>query len=62
MDCNHHCNNGGVYIVLGSSSKRVRIGPGFAAAILGILNAVARPVLILLTLPLTVVTLDFFSY
>lgn len=31
-----------------------------AAAILGILNALIRPVLILLTLPLTVVTLGFF--
>lgn len=31
-----------------------------AAAILGILNALVRPVLILLTLPLTVVTLGFF--
>ncbi len=31
-----------------------------AGAILGILNALVRPVLILLTLPLTVVTLGFF--
>ncbi len=31
-----------------------------AAAILGILNALVRPALILLTLPLTVVTLGFF--
>lgn len=31
-----------------------------AAAILGILNALIRPVLIILTLPLTVVTLGFF--
>lgn len=31
-----------------------------AAALLGILNALVRPVLILLTLPLTIVTLGFF--
>jgi putative membrane protein len=31
-----------------------------AAAILGVLNALVRPVLILLTLPLTIVTLGFF--
>lgn len=31
-----------------------------AAAILGILNALVRPLLILLTLPLTLVTLGFF--
>ncbi len=31
-----------------------------AAIILGVLNAVVRPVLIILTLPLTVVTLGFF--
>jgi len=31
-----------------------------AAAILGVLNALVRPILILLTLPLTVVTLGFF--
>jgi putative membrane protein len=31
-----------------------------AAAILGIMNALVRPVLILLTLPLTIVTLGFF--
>ncbi len=31
-----------------------------AAAILGILNAIIRPILILLTLPLTVFTLGFF--
>ena len=32
----------------------------FAAAVLGILNSLVRPVLILLTLPLTVVTLGLF--
>ncbi len=32
----------------------------FAAAVLGILNALVRPLLILLTLPLTIVTLGFF--
>jgi putative membrane protein len=32
----------------------------FAAAVLGILNALVRPVLILLTLPLTLVTLGLF--
>lgn len=31
-----------------------------AAAIIGILNALVRPILIILTLPLTVVTLGFF--
>jgi putative membrane protein len=34
----------------------------FAGAILGILNAVIRPVLILLTLPLTVVTIGLFIF
>lgn len=34
----------------------------FAAAILGILNALLRPVLILLTLPLNVLTLGFFTF
>jgi putative membrane protein len=32
----------------------------FAAAILGILNAIVRPLLIILTLPLTIFTLGFF--
>lgn len=34
----------------------------FAAAFLSILNAFFRPVLILLTLPITVVTLGFFTF
>ena len=34
----------------------------FAAAILGILNAFFRPVLILLTLPLTILSLGFFTF
>ncbi|MEW5722313.1 MAG: phage holin family protein [Thermodesulfobacteriota bacterium] len=34
----------------------------FAAVVLGILNAVVRPVLIVLTLPLTVVTLGLFIF
>ena len=34
----------------------------FAAAILGILNAVFRPILILLTLPLNVLTLGLFTF
>lgn len=34
----------------------------FAAAILGILNAFLRPVLILLTLPLTILTLGLFTF
>lgn len=32
----------------------------FAAAMLGVLNALIRPILIILTLPLTVLTLGFF--
>jgi putative membrane protein len=32
----------------------------FAGAILGVLNALVRPLLIILTLPLTIVTLGFF--
>jgi putative membrane protein len=32
----------------------------FAGAILGILNALVRPLLIILTLPLTIITLGFF--
>ena len=34
----------------------------FAAAILGILNAVFRPILILLTLPINVLTLGLFTF
>lgn len=34
----------------------------FAAAILGILNAVFRPILILLTLPINVITLGLFTF
>lgn len=34
----------------------------FAAAMLGILNALFRPVLILLTLPLNILTLGFFTF
>lgn len=39
-------------------------GPGavlMAAALLGILNAVIRPVLIILTLPITIITLGLFT-
>ena len=47
-----------------SSGVRVEgLGTALAAgAILGILNAVVRPVLILLTLPLTVVTIGLFIF
>jgi putative membrane protein len=34
----------------------------FAAAILGILNALFRPILILLTLPINILTLGFFTF
>ncbi len=34
----------------------------FAAAILGILNAVFRPILLILTLPINVLTLGFFTF
>lgn len=34
----------------------------FAAAVLGILNAVFRPVLFILTLPVTILTLGFFTF
>lgn len=34
----------------------------FAAAILGILNALVRPILVILTLPLTIVTLGLFLF
>ena len=34
----------------------------FAAAILGILNAVFRPILILLTLPINILTIGFFTF
>jgi putative membrane protein len=34
----------------------------FAAAILGVLNAIFRPILILLTLPITVLTLGLFTF
>lgn len=39
-------------------------GPGaifMAAALLGILNAVIRPILIILTLPITIITLGLFT-
>ena len=34
----------------------------FAAAILGVLNALFRPILILLTLPITILTLGLFTF
>jgi len=34
----------------------------FAAAMLGILNALFRPILILLTLPINILTLGFFTF
>ena len=34
----------------------------FAAAILGVLNAVFRPILIILTLPINILTLGFFTF
>ncbi len=34
----------------------------FAAAMLGILNALFRPILILLTLPINIITLGFFTF
>ncbi len=34
----------------------------FAAALLGILNALLRPVLLLLTLPINILTLGFFTF
>ena len=36
------------------------IALGIAALVLGVLNAIVRPVLVLLTLPLTIVTLGLF--
>ena len=38
------------------------LNAALAAAVLGILNAVVRPVLLLLTLPITVLTLGFFFF
>lgn len=44
----------------------IHIGSGpvllFAALVLGFVNAVVRPVLVVLTLPLTVLTLGFFYF
>ena len=48
-----------VTIVPGFSYRTV-VSLAIAAAVLGLLNAIVRPVLFLLTLPLTIVTLGLF--
>ncbi len=49
----------GIDIVGGSDFGRV-LSLGAAALVLGVLNAVVRPILIVLTLPITLVTLGLF--
>ena len=48
--------------VLGDNSFSRAITLGAAALVLGILNAIVRPILIFLTLPITVVTLGLFIF
>ncbi|MGA0603365.1 phage holin family protein [Caulobacter sp. KR2-114] len=47
----------GVYVVEGESGLRSLLAAGL---LLGIVNAIIRPILVILTLPLTVVTLGLF--
>lgn len=50
----------GIYIRQTDGDFRAGIALGAAALVLAVLNAIVRPVLIILTLPLTVVTLGLF--
>lgn len=56
----------GLLLVVGRVVDGIRVGSGSAALlgalILGIANAVVRPVVVLLTLPLTVLTLGLFLF
>lgn len=56
----------GLLMLVGRLVDGIRVGSGGAALagalILGIANAVIRPVLVLLTLPLTVLTLGLFLF
>jgi putative membrane protein len=49
----------GIYIT-GSDSLTKALTLGAAALVLGVLNAVVRPILIILTLPITILTLGIF--
>lgn len=46
----------------GSTSFTKGMTLGAAALVLGVLNAIVRPILILLTLPITIVTLGLFLF
>ncbi len=48
--------------ILGATNVDKAITLGLAALVLGILNAIVRPVLIFLTLPITILTLGLFIF
>ncbi|MBM3287455.1 MAG: phage holin family protein [Candidatus Eisenbacteria bacterium] len=48
--------------ITGESDFQRAISLGAAALVLGILNAIIRPILVLLTLPITLVTLGLFVF
>jgi putative membrane protein len=48
--------------IAGSTSFTKALTLGAAALVLGILNAIVRPILIFLTLPITIVTLGLFLF
>jgi len=48
--------------VIGATTSDRAIALGLAALVLGILNAIVRPVLILLTLPITILSLGLFIF
>ncbi|MDM7913977.1 MAG: phage holin family protein [Candidatus Eisenbacteria bacterium] len=48
--------------VVGDTSLDRALALGAAALVLGVLNAIVRPILILLTLPITILTLGLFIF
>lgn len=48
--------------IVGTSTTDRAIALGLAALVLGLLNAVIRPVLVFLTLPITILTLGLFIF
>jgi putative membrane protein len=48
--------------ILGSTTTDRAVALGLAALVLGILNAIVRPILIFLTLPITILTLGLFIF
>jgi putative membrane protein len=48
--------------IAGSSNTDRAIALGLAALVLGLLNAIVRPILVFLTLPITILTLGLFLF